>query len=200
MPGDEGESRGSGSNDVPSELNAVSVTTRIPDFWTDQPRFWFARANAILKPKKLGDEANFDLLISKMSKDTLTEITDLVYNPPATGKCETLKTRLLALYEDSKHDKIKKLLRDMDLGDQRPSQLLRRMKDLAKDNFPDSTLRILWEDQLPSQVRAVLAVTELTDLEALAKVADNVCTAIRPIQITEVAQQTSAHSDSTTMI
>lgn len=170
-------------------VGAVSVTSRIPDFWTDYPRVWFARAEAILAPQKLGDAVNFDLILSKLNKETIGEITDIILDPPETQKCAALKNRLLTIYEDTANLKIKKLLRDMDLGDQKPSQLLRKMKDLAKKNFPDDTVRILWEEHLPSQVRAVLAVSKSTDLEELAAVADNVLEATRPLQLATVTQR-----------
>lgn len=172
-----------------THVGAVSLAARIPDFWVDMPEVWFARVNAILAPQKLSDETKFDLILSKLSKETISELTEIILNPPATEKCKTLKTKLLALYEDTNNARIKKLLRDIELGDQKPSQLLRKMKDLAKKNFPDETLRILWEERLPAQVRAVLAVTVTLDLNELAAVADKVLEAARPAQIAAVTQQ-----------
>lgn len=172
-----------------THVGAVSLAARIPDFWVDMPEVWFARANAILAPQKLSDETKFDLILSKLSKETISELTEIILKPPATEKCKTLKTKLLALYEDTNNARIKKLLRDIELGDQKPSQLLRKMKDLAKENFPDETLRILWEERLPAQVRAVLAVTVTLDLNELAAVADKVLEAARPAQIAAVTQQ-----------
>lgn len=51
----------------------------------------------------------------------------------------------------------------MELGDQRPSQLLRRMRDLARDKIPDETFRIMWQGHLSSSVRAGLAVSEVKE-------------------------------------
>uniref|UniRef100_A0A2A4JWD1 Uncharacterized protein n=1 Tax=Heliothis virescens TaxID=7102 RepID=A0A2A4JWD1_HELVI len=39
---------------------------------------------------------------------------------------------------------------DIHLGDQKPSQRLRRIKDLGRGRFPDDTLRILWMEHLPT--------------------------------------------------
>nr|XP_037870021.1 uncharacterized protein LOC110385715 isoform X4 [Bombyx mori] len=63
----------------------------------------------------------------------------------------------------------------MELGDQKPSQLLRRMRDLARDKIPDDTLRVLWQGHLPAPVRTVLAITETKDMEKLAAAADKTC-------------------------
>ncbi|XP_047543247.1 uncharacterized protein LOC125075582 [Vanessa atalanta] len=75
----------------------------------------------------------------------------------------------------------------MELGEQKPSQLLRRMRDLARDKIPDDTLRILWQGHLPSSVRAGLAVTEVKELENLAVIADKIVETSKPMQIAEIA-------------
>lgn len=83
----------------------------------------------------------------------------------------------------------------MELGSQKPSQLLRRMKDLVRGKIPDSTLQIMWNGHLPAAVQAVLAVTEVKDLDNLAKIADKVMEASRPVEVAEVATH-SMYGDS----
>lgn len=34
------------------DLAAVTLSSKIPDFWSDQPRVWFIRTEAILAPNK----------------------------------------------------------------------------------------------------------------------------------------------------
>ena len=94
----------------------------------------------------------------------------------ATGKkkIDALKTRLLRIYEDSKNKQLQKLISEMELGDQKPSQRLRRMRELAKYKIPDDTLRILWQGHLPDAIRVVLAVSETKELDHLSSIADNV--------------------------
>ncbi|XP_045450494.1 uncharacterized protein LOC123659292 [Melitaea cinxia] len=83
----------------------------------------------------------------------------------------------------------------MELGDQRPSQLLRRMRDLARGKIPDETLLIMWQSHLPASVRAVLAVSEVKDLEKLAIMADKVMETSRPVNISEIHTTGSSSSD-----
>ena len=170
-------------------LAAISLTSKIPDFWTDQPRVWFIRIEAMLGPQKLADQAKFDIVVSKLGKEVLEQITDLLINPPDTAKYEALKTRLLNIYEESENRKIQKLIGEMELGDQKPSQLLRRMKDLATGKITEETLSILWQNLLPTSVRAVLAATETKDLNRLAAVADKILENTRPLQVTEITPQ-----------
>ncbi|XP_073959739.1 uncharacterized protein [Choristoneura fumiferana] len=169
------------------EVMALTVSSRIPDFWTDQPRIWFIRAEAVLTPQRAGDDAKFDMVVSKLPKEIILRLTDLLTNPPANNKYETLKNKLLNMLEDSKNRQIEKLLGEMDLGDQKPSQLLQQMRNLAKDNFPEDTLRILWQNRLPTTVRAVLIASREASLETLANIADDVAEATRTRHVSEVA-------------
>lgn len=173
-----------------SELAAITLTSKIPDFWTDQPRVWFIRTEAMLAPQKLSDDARFDIVVSKLGREALTQVTDILVEPPATKKFDALKARLLTIYEESKNRQLQKLISEMELGDQKPSQLLRRMRELAKDKIPDDTLRILWQGHLPSSIRAVLAVSDTKSLDNLSTIADNIFETTRATHVVnEVAQQ-----------
>lgn len=175
----------------PAHVAAIAVDARIPEFWTDKPRVWFIRAEAVLNPQKCSDEAKFQTLISKLGKEPIQLVTDLLLKPPEQNKYETLKIRLLDIYEESETRKIQKLIGEMELGDQRPSQLLRRMCDLARDKIPLDTVRILWQGHLPAPIRTVLAITETSDVEKLAAAADKVMETLNTPQVSEVEAKTS---------
>ncbi|XP_028170712.1 uncharacterized protein LOC114360286, partial [Ostrinia furnacalis] len=177
------------------ELSAVTVSSRIPDFWRDQPRLWFVQCEAILGPQKLSDEARYNLVVTKLGKEVVEQVSDILLKPPESGKFEALKTRLMTVYEESEMRQFQKLLSEMELGDQKPSQLLRRMSDLARDKIPDETLKIMWQSHLPSSVRAVLAVSDVQVLDKLAAIADKVMETSRPIQISEVQASPSTSSN-----
>ncbi|XP_041971073.1 uncharacterized protein LOC121736518 [Aricia agestis] len=180
------------SRPTTSELAAITLTTKIPDFWTDHPKIWFIRTEAMLAPQKLSDETKYDIVVSKLSREVIQQVTDILIDPPAVKKFDTLKARLLQIYEESENRQLQKLISEMELGDQKPSQLLRRMRELAKDKIPNETLRLLWQGHLPGSTRAVLAVTETKDLDALARIADNVLESSRSMhQINEVVHSPS---------
>lgn len=162
------------------DLAAVTVASRLPEFWADQPRHWFLQVEAILNPQHLKDQARYDLVLGKLTKSAIGQITDLLLQPPATGKYVALKEKLLEIYEDSAKAQLQKLLSDIELGDQKPSHLLRKMRDLARGNVPDQTLCILWQNHLPQAARAAVAVADTQNLDSLAAIADKVLEAVRP--------------------
>ncbi|XP_035451636.2 uncharacterized protein LOC118277079 [Spodoptera frugiperda] len=172
-------------------LASVTVSSRIPEFWVDKPRLWFVQFEATVFSQKLSDAAKQNLVVTKLSKNAIEQVSDLLLNPPADNKYTSLKDRLLQVFEESEARQFQKLLGEMELGSQKPSQLLRRMRDLARKKIPDETLKIMWSGHLPASVRAVLAVTEVSDLENLAIVADKIMETTRPIDVAEVASTSS---------
>ncbi|XP_073950872.1 uncharacterized protein [Choristoneura fumiferana] len=153
-------------------IEVISIKSRIPPFWRDQPRLWFAQFETVVANQKLNDESKFSLIVTQFEKADVEQISDIILAQPNTGRYEATKTRLLTVYEECGADQLHKLLHEMELGDQRPSQLLRRMRGPARGRIPDETLRMLWMGHLPAAIRTVLAVHEETDLDALAALAD----------------------------
>lgn len=183
-----------------SELATVTVSSRIPEFWCDQARLWFVQCEAILTPQKLSDEAKFNLVVTKLGKDVIQQVSDILLQQPLTKKYDTLKSRLLAVYEESENRQLQKLLSEIDLGDEKPSQLLRRMRDLARGKIPDETLSIMWQSHLPAAVRSVLAVTDVKDLENLAAIADKIMENTRPFQVAEISTKPSTSADNISVL
>lgn len=154
------------------EMAAVSVKARIPQFWRQKPRLWFAQYESIIANQKMGDEAKYHLVVAQLELADIEQVGDILLSPPENNKYEALKQRLLSVYEESESRQLQKLLGEMELGSQKPSQLLRKMRDLALDRVPDNTLKIMWTGHLPPSVRAVLAISTETKLDVLATMAD----------------------------
>ncbi|KAF9405731.1 hypothetical protein HW555_013650 [Spodoptera exigua] len=166
------------------ELSSVSTSLRIPPIWRDKIRLWFAQFEAIMSPQKKGDQAMFELVVGHLERQDLDEISDIILHPPERERYEALKNRLLQVYEESEQRQVQRLLSEMELGDLKPSQLLRRMKNLAADNISDAALRIMWTNHLPQSVRAVLAVSDniakYSDIHDLAMMADKILEQTQP--------------------
>lgn len=186
-------------DEMQSDVAAISVTSRIPEFWADHPRLWFLQTEAVLAQQKLSDEARYNVVITKLSKADIQQVTDILMLPPESKKFDALKERLLAIYEESETRQVQKLIGEMELGEQKPSQLLRRMRDLARSRVPDDTLKILWQGHLPAAVRGIIAVTDTSELDVLARIADKVMETAVPAGVAEIKSVASAaHSTSPT--
>ena len=154
------------------DLAAVSVQSRLLPFWREIPRAWFIQFEAVVDPLKTSDDQKFRYVLQQLQSPDLQHITDILYNPPASDKYSALKNRLLTVYDKSDVKNFQKLISGLELGDQKPTQLLRKMRELGSGMITDEGLKIEWLNHLPTQVRVVLSVNTESSLETLAAMAD----------------------------
>lgn len=155
-----------------SEVSAISVGLRIPPLWRDKLRGWFAHFEAIMASQKKGDQAMYELVLGQLERQDVDEIYDMLLRPPENNKYRAIKTRLLEVYEDSEQKNVQRVIAGMELGDLKPSQLLRRMQNLAGEHLSEVTLRGMWLNQLPAYISSIIALSEKSTLSEVALMAD----------------------------
>lgn len=153
-------------------ISAVSIQSRMLPFWREIPRAWFIQFEAVVDPLKTSDDQKYRYLLQQLQATDLQHLTDILYNPPAKDKYLVLKNRLLAVYEKSEVRNFQKLISGLELGDQTPSQLLRKMRELSSGMITDEGVKIEWLNQLPAQIRVVLSVNTEATLDTLSAMAD----------------------------
>lgn len=156
------------------EVQAISTSTKIAEFWKDSPSLWFCHFEAIITSQKLGDESKFHLALTKLAKEEIQQVRDIILSPPEEQKYNTLKARLINCYEESEEKKFQRLFTDLEIGDQKPSQLLRKIKELGGNQINEATTRLVWLRQLPPSVTSILAVCKDETMEQLAQTADRI--------------------------
>ena len=90
------------------------------------------------------------------------EVRDLLLKPPEEDPYDKLKTQLIKRTAASEQRKLQQLISGEELGDRKPTQLLRRMQQLLGSKLgtgseANSFLRELFLQRLPPSVRMVLA-------------------------------------------
>ncbi|GFR03275.1 transposon Ty3-I Gag-Pol polyprotein [Trichonephila clavata] len=162
---------------MPNECdsNQIShVAVKPPPFWKHNPALWFVRLEAQFELAKiLNDTTKFNYVLSAVESDILNSVSDLTLKPPENGKYDALKKRLIEVHSENEDSKIRILLQSLELGDQRPSQLLTRMRSFAGDNVGEPLLKSLWLGRLPNGTQTILAALN-ENLEQLATVADKI--------------------------
>lgn len=177
------------------DLAAISLTTRLPSFWTDMPRMWFAQFETIVGPQHQSEKVKYDLVLAKLGKEELSQVADIIDDPPEQ-RYTVLKNRLLKTFQESAEAQFQKLVKEMDLGQQRPSQLLARMRELARNTgTAGDTLKNLWMSRLPGWVRAILASSNAdAKLDELANMADKIIENLRSGEIAAIHSSPPATS------
>lgn len=158
------------------EVSCHAVALKLPQFWSTDPQIWFAQVEAQFATRKItNQDTKFHYVVASLSPEVAVDIRDLLIQKPAENAYDELKKKLLERTTTTKAQKLQQLLATEELGDRKPSQLLRRFQQLLDDSPTDHPLvRELFLQRLPQHVRQLLAVTSnaTTPLEELAKLAD----------------------------
>lgn len=147
---------------------------RLSQFSRAQPQLWFYQAESVFQTYNVTTDADkFHLVISRLTPDVLQEIPDILQEPPQADKYLFLKEQLLKRLTDSPDRQLEKALSEVQLGQQKPSQLLRQMQLLSNGLASEDTLRVKWLSLLPPDVRKILKITKTLPLKDLAVAADD---------------------------
>jgi hypothetical protein len=174
-----------------------AVAIKIPPFWPADPLVWFAQVEAQFATRNVtSSRTRFEYVVASLSNEFATEVRDVILNPPAEDTYDILKQRLIQRTAASEQRRLQMLFTAEELGDRKPTQLLRRMQQLLGDSAgpnPDSSfLRELFLQRLPGQVRMVLASSTDMSLDALAEMADKIMEVASPtVSSVNVAPLTS---------
>ena len=167
------------------EVAAYAV--KIPLFWPSHPMLRFTQVQSQFMLRGITAQVT---KFHHISQEIATEVRDLLLNPPAENHYDVLKETLIKRTTLSKQWRLQQLLSTENLGDQKSTQLLRKMQQLLGDNteaMGSSLLRKLFIQRLLSNVRMILALTTKgSSLLMLAEMADSVMEVISP-SITTVA-------------
>ena len=80
-------------------------------FWKSKPDLCFVQMEAqFLTVGITVDETKYNYVIQCLDDDSLTEVSDIVLNPPAMDRYVALKDRLVKSFVDSVEKKLRKLL------------------------------------------------------------------------------------------
>ena len=157
------------------EQYVCRVGIKMPPLWAHKPVLWFAQLDAQFVLSNItSDTTKFYHLISALDYKSCVEVEDVIENPPAIDKYETLKKQLIARLSASKENRVRQLLSHEELGERKPSQFLRHLRSLAGPEIPDDFLRALWSSRLPSYIQAIIATQTHSDLDVVAELADKI--------------------------
>ena len=170
-----GSSNDSGS--IPLAPAVAAVSLKLPPYWPNDPLVWFAQVEALFITRNITSQSTkFAFIISSLQPEIAQEIRDLLVSPPADEPYNKLKSELITRTSASEQKRLNQLLISQELGDWKPSQLLRKMRQLLGDNrLEDGILRQLFLQRLPTNTKRILASTaDNTSLDELAVLADRI--------------------------
>lgn len=188
---------GSSSQGLPQSLQAMAhVAIRLPPFWNFNPKIWFLQAEAQFQLAGITTQATqYRHVVAVLPPDVALEVADILSAPPTATPYDQLKSAILQRTMASERKRLQQLLTAEELGDRRPSQLLRAMQSLIGDRtaaLDESLLRELFMQRLPAQVQMILSTASSLSLPELAQHADKIMEVTGP-SIAAFASASSAN-------
>ena len=118
------------------------VAMKLPTFWPDAAKVWFAQAGAQLVIKAVTmSKTKFYHVVAVLPQDVSIQILDLIRAPPTRIPYEVLKDRVITLYSLNDYQRFKALVYLPLSCDQKPSHLMNRILALLPDDYkPDFIL------------------------------------------------------------
>lgn len=160
--------------ELPTIAETCKVSTKVPPFHTNKPDLWFIQIEAQFRNNCIkADQSKYDIVVAALEPQYLDVVVDIIRNPPPIEKYEAVKNRLIHEYAESNEKKLKILLQGIDLGDNKPSTLLRKMKDLAGSSMSDDIIESLWLSKLPETTRSIVSSLDV-NLIKMAAAADKI--------------------------
>lgn len=160
------------------------VAVRLPPFWHRGPHIWFQQVEAqFLLAGITSQLTKYRHIVSSLPPEIAMDVADLIASPPPQAPYDQLRTAVLQRTMMSERKRLQQLLNAEELGDRRPSQLLRAMQALLADRsatLDEALLRELLLQRLPPTVQMVLTTAASLPLSELAGLADKVMEVASP--------------------
>lgn len=165
--------------------NVFKVSVKYSPFNREDPEIWFVQLEAQFGLGGITvDGTKYGHLLAALDSVTIKCVRDIVLNPGnENNKYENLKKAIIERLCDSAKSKLDQLLSGLQLGDKKPSQLLREMQSLSDNQINDNIIRNLWLQRLPTNIQEILSTMEDADLNKIAITADKIIEVNKPVGI-----------------
>jgi hypothetical protein len=110
-----------------------------------------------------------------LDADAIACCRDLIAEPDENEPYEKLKTRIIETFSASAESQLRQLIKGQVLTSGKPSHILGRLRNLNPDKrCDDAVLKTIFFEYLSPYSRGILATSDCTDLDKLAKMADKI--------------------------
>jgi len=134
---------------------------------------WFAQIESAFTLSKITkDESKFRYVICYLEETALSLISDVIETPPIENKYETIKQQIIGAFVETNETRLRKLLRGSEIADEKPSHILRKLRNLVGGQCNEVVIKTLFLEQLLAyNLRSILAICEGTELTKLVQLA-----------------------------
>ncbi|KAH8025158.1 hypothetical protein HPB51_004000 [Rhipicephalus microplus] len=162
----------------------------LPPFWPNSPSTWFLQVEAHFRLRQItSQQTRYWHPVSCLAPDVADDLADILASPHPSHLYNTLKAAIISCKFESEHSRVQQLITATELGDRRPTQLLRRMRQLLGGPSAPQEEKLLCQlflQRLPQSMVPVLAAAGDVPVDTLAEMADRVADYSRAHSLNDV--------------
>lgn len=168
---------------LPQVDNVIPQSLKLPPFYNKYPQQWFILAESQFRIRNvINENIKYEYLLLALSQDLFATVSDVIQNindnwlDPNNTPYISLKEALLERNSLSESQRLETLLKDVDIGDKKPSEFSRTLKQTAgqSDSITDKLITQLWIRKLPIQIQISLKTLPNPDIKTLLNMADSI--------------------------
>nr|VZH96018.1 unnamed protein product [Spirometra erinaceieuropaei] len=182
------------SSDSSSQPIAGIHTFDLPSVWLGDIALWLRTVESRFALRQITrEDTKFHYVVAALPMDIATDLRDIIDCPPTEAPYTALKKALISRISLSTQKRLQRLISEEDLGDRKPTQLLRRLEQLADGQKLDATMfKQLFLQRLPPSVQAILAPNiPSSTVQMLAETADRILEYYQPPITVNVASRST---------
>ncbi|BHF65762.1 hypothetical protein SprV_0200877500 [Sparganum proliferum] len=182
------------SSDSTSQPIAGIHTFDLPSVWLGDIALWLRTVESRFALRQITrEDTKFHYVVAALPMDIATDLRDIIDCPPTEAPYTALKEALISRISLSTQKRLQRLISEEDLGDRKPTQLLRRLEQLADGQKLDATMfKQLFLQRLLPSVQAILAPNiPSSTVQKLAETADRILEYYQPPVTVNVASRST---------
>lgn len=183
------------SASVSTENSSISSNIKLAPFWSNSPITWFIQAEAQFQiARVVSDSRRYYHVLGALPQDVIESILDFIQSPPTTDLYPSIKNLLIERHSLSVEKRIEKLVSTENMGDRKPSDFYRALKQLAgvSNTIGDELVRKLWARRLPQTIFVALVSHSDKTISEVLPIADQIWEATQTGQVSSVSSAAPA--------
>ena len=152
---------------------------KLQPFYESELEMWFDKAETYMECRGITTaEGKFKILhaygCETIAKFTYRVKKDKTPVPEGSSAYEIVKQQVISAYSQSEESRLQELFKSENLAGIKPQQMAIKLREKAGTDFSKPALKSLFMSSLPTEVRQILCISEVEDLDKLATMADRI--------------------------
>lgn len=159
----------------------VSTVSFAAPKYEDDAALWFRQLEAKFEAARIRSQlSRYYIAFGNLPGVLLKPVVSTLAEPSATGRpYDSLREAILGREQLTAMERVNQVLRDINMGDRKPSDYFAYLKETAGNSFSEDAIFQIWLIRIPSNIKTTLIVLKNEPLKYRLEIADELFSAHR---------------------